>query len=138
MANALLYLHKKHIIHRDIKPENILLGLDGNIKISDFGWSVHTPTSRHYHNVRYFRLLASRDGGRKEHDHRVDIWSLGILTYEFLVGNPPFEEAGHAATYKRISRVDLKIPISVSPEAADIIRRLLQHSPEKDFLLKSW
>ena len=46
MASALKYLHTKHIIHRDIKPENILLGLDGNIKIADFGWSVHAPTSR--------------------------------------------------------------------------------------------
>lgn len=136
MANALLYLHKKHIIHRDIKPENILLGLDGNIKISDFGWSVHTPTSRRTTMCGTLDYLPPEMVEAKEHDHRVDIWSLGILTYEFLVGNPPFEEAGHAATYKRISRVDLKIPISVSPEAADIIRRLLQHSPEKRFPLE--
>ena len=46
MANALLYLHKKHVIHRDIKPENLLIGTDGELKIGDFGWSVHAPTSR--------------------------------------------------------------------------------------------
>lgn len=135
MATALSYLHKKHIIHRDIKPENILLGLDGNIKISDFGWSVHAPSSRRTTMCGTLDYLPPEMVEAKEHDYRVDIWSLGILTYEFLVGNPPFEEAGHSETYKRISKVDLKIPPNVSPEAADIIRRFLQHSPEKRFPL---
>jgi aurora kinase len=46
MASALKYLHKKHVMHRDIKPENILVGIHGEIKISDFGWSVHAPNNR--------------------------------------------------------------------------------------------
>jgi len=46
MTAALIYLHKKHVIHRDIKPENILVGIHGEIKLSDFGWSVHAPNSR--------------------------------------------------------------------------------------------
>ena len=46
MAAALKYLHKKHVMHRDIKPENILVGIHGEIKISDFGWSVHAPNNR--------------------------------------------------------------------------------------------
>jgi serine/threonine protein kinase len=46
MANALAYLHRKHVIHRDIKPENLMLGLRGELKIGDFGWSVHTAGTR--------------------------------------------------------------------------------------------
>ena len=46
LADALMYCHARKVIHRDIKPENLLLGKDGDIKIADFGWSVHAPSSR--------------------------------------------------------------------------------------------
>lgn len=74
----------------------------------------------------------------KEHDRYVDLWSLGVLCYEFLVGSPPFEDqAGYRATYRRIAKVDLKIPETVSMDARDLITRLLQHDPEKRLSLES-
>lgn len=52
--------------------------------------------------------LDGRQG--RAHDEMVDVWSLGVLLYEFLVGHPPFEAEGHSATYRRIARVDLNFP----------------------------
>ena len=59
-----------------------------------------------------------------EHDEKVDIWSLGILCYEFLVSRPPFEAETNQETYNRISRVDLSFPSHVSPLAQDLVRRV--------------
>ena len=49
------------------------------------------------------------------HDEKVDLWSLGVLCYEFLCGKPPFETATHQETYQRIIRVDLRFPPHVTP-----------------------
>ncbi|GAA5974520.1 hypothetical protein JCM11641_002072 [Rhodosporidiobolus odoratus] len=131
MADALSYLHAKHVIHRDIKPENILIGMNGELKIGDFGWSVHAPGNRRSTLCGTLDYLPPEMVENREHTDKVDLWALGVLTYEFLVGAPPFEDlSGHQATYKKITRLDFTIPSSVSSEAADVIRRLLQLKPE--------
>lgn len=61
--------------------------------------------------------------------------SLGVLMYEFLVGTPPFEAEGHSATYRRISRVDLRFPKGLSEDAKDLIFKLLQKDPRKRMAL---
>lgn len=127
MASALRYLHRKHVMHRDIKPENILVGFYGEIKISDFGWSVHAPSDRRTTfcgTLDYLppEMIKPRTAD-KSYDHRVDLWALGVLTYELLVGEAPFEDTP-AMTHKKITRRDMKVPSFVSREASDLILKV--------------
>ncbi|KAH8928946.1 kinase-like protein [Atractiella rhizophila] len=130
MADALAYLHSKHVIHRDIKPENLLLGINGELKIGDFGWSVHAPSNRRTTLCGTLDYLPPEMVEGREHNEKVDHWALGVLTFEFLVGSPPFEEKGMNTTYKKIAAVDFRVPSHVSPEAKDLICRLLRKNPD--------
>ena len=130
MARALGYCHQKHVIHRDIKPENLLLGLNGELKIADFGWSVHAPSLRRETFCGTLDYLPPEMVEVRGYDEKVDLWSLGVLCYEFLVGEPPFDAPGKKATFKRISRVDLNFPAYVSAGARDLITRLLAKDPK--------
>ncbi|XP_033754931.1 serine/threonine-protein kinase Aurora-2-like [Pecten maximus] len=131
LASALLYCHSKKVIHRDIKPENLLLGNTGDLKIADFGWSVHAPSSRRTTLCGTLDYLPPEMIEGNFHDEKVDLWSLGVLCYEFLVGKPPFEAASHEETYRRITRVDLRFPSYVSESAKSLISMLLRHDPNQ-------
>ena len=117
------------MIHRDIKPENLLLDLLGNLKIADFGWSVHAPSSRRGTMCGTLDYLPPEMIEGNYHDEKVDLWSLGVLCYEFLVGKPPFETESHQETYSRITKVDIKWPKNFPPGARDLISKLLRHRP---------
>ncbi|CAG9840511.1 unnamed protein product [Diabrotica balteata] len=130
IADALRYCHTKKIIHRDIKPENLLLGSKGEIKIADFGWSVHAPSSRRSTLCGTLDYLSPEMVTGKTHNEKVDLWSLGVLCYEFLTGRPPFESQSYDETYRRISRAQFIVPSYVSVEAADLIKKLLVVKPE--------
>ncbi|KAK1141709.1 spindle assembly checkpoint kinase [Aspergillus melleus] len=127
MATALRYLHRKHVIHRDIKPENILVGLHGELKMSDFGWSVHAPSGRRLTQCGTLDYLPPEmvDPKRQEkpYDEKVDLWSLGVLLYEFLVGNAPFEDTP-VMTQRRIAKGDMTVPSFVSSGARDLIKKV--------------
>ncbi|NWQ80746.1 AURKA kinase, partial [Columbina picui] len=143
LADALSYCHSKNVIHRDIKPENLLLGSNGELKIADFGWSVHAPSSRRTTLCGTLDYLPPEMIEGRTHDEKVDIWSLGVLCYEFLVGKPPFETATYQETYRAISRVEYKFPPFVTQGARDLISKLLKHNPFhrlplKEVLLHPW
>merc|ERR1712226_1554485 len=129
MADALAYCHSKKVIHRDIKPENLLLDMKGDLKIADFGWSVHAPSSRRATMCGTLNYLPPEMIEGASHDEKVDLWSLGVLCYEFLCGKPPFETASHNETYNRILNVDIQWPAHVQPGARDLIKSLLQKTP---------
>lgn len=138
VASALKYLHLRGIIHRDIKPENILLAADKTVRLSDFGWSISpafSSESRRRTLCGTLDYLPPEMVEAKDHDITADLWLLGILSYELLVGRPPFEEDDRNATYKRIARVDLQFPHYVSADAADFISRLLKKDTKERLLL---
>jgi aurora kinase len=139
MAAALKFLHKKHIMHRDIKPENILVGIHGELKIADFGWSVHAPNNRRQTmcgTLDYLPPEMLKPGSTDNfYDEKVDLWSLGVLMYEFLVGEAPFEDTP-IMTQRRIARGEMTVPPFVSVEAKDLIKRLLVLDPAKRIQLE--
>ncbi|XP_034485846.1 serine/threonine-protein kinase Aurora-2 isoform X2 [Drosophila innubila] len=130
LCSALLYLHERDIIHRDIKPENLLLGHKGVLKIADFGWSVHEPNSMRMTLCGTVDYLPPEMVLNKPHTKNVDLWSLGVLCFELLVGHAPFFSKNYEETYKKILKVDYKLPEHVSKAAAHLISKLLVLNPQ--------
>ncbi|GMH39555.1 hypothetical protein BSKO_07453 [Bryopsis sp. KO-2023] len=133
LAKALIYLHSKKVIHRDIKPENLLLGEEDVLKVADFGWSVHSTNKRRKTLCGTLDYLPPEMVKRECYDFGVDIWSLGVLCFEFLYGMPPFEAPGQDETYEKIRSAALEFPaeVAVSDDAKDLIRKLLVLDPSK-------
>ncbi|XP_052020990.1 aurora kinase C-like [Apodemus sylvaticus] len=131
LSDALTYCHENKVIHRDIKPENLLLGLRGEVKIADFGWSVHTPSLRRKTMCGTLDYLPPEMIARRMYNETVDLWCIGVLCYELLVGKPPFESNTHSETYRRICKVNFKFPSSVPAGAQDLISKLLRYNPSE-------
>lgn len=132
---ALEHLHKHDIIYRDLKPENILMGLDGHLKLTDFGLSKEGVTGFGADGgTKTFcgtpEYLAPEILMQKGHGKAVDWWSLGILIFEMLNGSCPFYDANHQRMYQKILRSELTYPAHFSAETVDLLSKLIDKNDE--------
>ncbi|EQC40434.1 AUR protein kinase [Saprolegnia diclina VS20] len=130
VACGLAYMHAYGCAHRDIKAENILIDCDGRYKIADVGVSVYTwKCQQQLRAVGTTDYMSPEVAAGQPHDATTDLWSLGILTYELLVGYPPFSLGSNLTEdqmKKRIQDEHVKRPPHISDSAWDLIAKLLQ------------
>uniref|UniRef100_A0A673H108 non-specific serine/threonine protein kinase n=1 Tax=Sinocyclocheilus rhinocerous TaxID=307959 RepID=A0A673H108_9TELE len=134
LADALSYCHSKNVIHRDIKPENLLLGSNGELKIADFGWSVHTPSSRRSTlcgTLDYLppEMISMKIFCKFPTDCCVvfTLWLICNIIVVTLHCKINFINS-HELTVKRLT-VEFTYPAHVSEGSRDLINRLLKHNP---------
>ncbi|TGZ60781.1 hypothetical protein CRM22_008340 [Opisthorchis felineus] len=131
LSSAIAYCHQNDVIHRDIKPDNILLGSRGETKIADFGSAVHRPASRRTAPFGTLDYLAPEViDPESSYENSVDTWSLGVLTYEMLVGQVPFVGETPQDVANQILSCEPRLPGEFDADAVELISSMLQKRPE--------
>ncbi len=146
---AVQHAHDRGIIHRDLKPSNILVTSDGEPKILDFGVAcsmdagladvtIHTRTGQIVGTVAYMSPEQAA-GVSGQVDHRADVYALGVLMYELLTGQPPFDFR-HAMLHEAIRRICEDDPPSLATtnrtfagDVDTIVRKALAKEPARRY-----
>ncbi|CAO3617229.1 unnamed protein product [Mucor fragilis] len=130
---ALEYFHSQGIIYRDLKLDNIMLGLDGHIKVADYGlckeniW--YDDTTGTFCGTPEFmapEILLEQKYGRA-----VDWWAFGVLVYEMLLGQSPFRGEDEDEIFDAILEDEILYPVNMSRDSVSICQRLLNRDPKK-------
>ena len=129
---AIDHLHQKNVIYRDLKPENILVDAEGHLRLADFGLSKLNftkidLTQTFCGSPEYMAPEMLRQDG---HGFALDYYQLGALLYEMLTGLPPHYNSNRIRMYQDImNKESLEYPRSLSREAIDLMKRLLDKNP---------
>ena len=155
LVSGLQYLHHNKILHRDLKLDNVLIHfnteedknnfnlLKAQVKIIDFGFARYLENDSLAQSVlgspinmdpQILAKMRKIDNNQSfGYDQKADIWSLGTICYEMLIGAPPFDATSYEELVSKIQKGDYKIPnnLKLSKEAINFINGMLQHNPQK-------
>mmetsp|Transcript_58251 Transcript_58251/g.107540 ORF Transcript_58251/g.107540 Transcript_58251/m.107540 type:complete len:704 (-) Transcript_58251:46-2157(-) len=138
------WMHRNSCVHRDLKLENMLLTENDVVKICDFGWSAEMEVENSLKTTcGTTAYWAPEIWQGQAQDESVDLWSLGCLLYEVLAGHPPFWGHNQEELKQKAVTSHFGCPPWFSPEACDIVRKLLRPDPKErircaDLLRHEW
>jgi len=137
LAEGLRAMRKAQLIHRDLKPQNLLLssdGLDAELKIADFGFARYIRDSEGMADTVCGSPLymAPEVLNYQKYDAKADLWSVGTILFEMLVGTVPFTGQNQVQLLRNIQKTEFKIPMEIakelSPECINLLRGLLHRN----------
>ena len=133
MALALEHLHTNvGVVYRDLKPENCLLDCDGHLLLTDFGLSKVAAEGEQCRSMTgTVEYMAPEVIQQQEYGTAVDWWSFGILGVDLLTGSSPFHANNDKKIREKILKAKLTLPYYISPDAKDLVTRLLRKEPKK-------
>ncbi len=137
VLGALAFVHGRGFVHRDLKPSNIMVDDARRARIMDFGLVKQLVDSSSLtlsgRVVGTYRYMAPEQAAGHDVDHRADLWSMGVILYELLVGRPPFPSSVPAELWREITTVEPPPIRDMNPGADPLLaaaaERLLRKDP---------